>query len=329
MLDVVQLLALLNLKGVGRGTVASILSLIESHPSTKKELHDYLSSIHKEISRFQKPEFLALENAFDQAERIVDYSNKYGIKIFGINDHKFPKRLKIIPDRPVVLFVKGNEEVLHDELSVAIIGTRSPSEYGEICAKRFAGYFTKKGLSVVSGLALGIDTAGHIGCLEENGRTVAVLAQGLDTPIYPAKNKELARRILDNNGCLISEYSPTVRARSNFFVERDRLQAGLSAAVVVIETDIKGGTMHTVKFCLSQQKPLGVLSHPQKFIINNPKSNGNQYLINEEKAVPLFSIEDMEDFIGSMEGLSELREESVIKRNKLKKKDIVQTELEF
>ncbi|MGW7162652.1 DNA-processing protein DprA [Paenibacillus taichungensis] len=329
MLDVVQLLALLNLKGVGRGTVSSILALIESQPSTKKELHEFLSSIYKEIPRFQNPEFIALENAFDQAERVMDYSDKYGIKIFGINDHNFPKRLKIIPDRPMVLFVKGNEEMLHDELSVAIIGTRSPSEYGEICAKRFAGYFTKKGLSVVSGLALGIDTAGHIGCLEENGRTVAVLAQGLDTPIYPAKNKELARRILDNNGCLVSEYMPTVRARSNFFVERDRLQAGLSAAVVVIETDIKGGTMHTVKFCLNQHKPLGVLNHPQKFIINNPKSNGNQYLINEDKAVPLFSTEEMEDFILSMERVSEIKESPAIKRKKVSKPDFEQTELDL
>ena len=101
--------------------------------------------------------------------------------------------------------------------------------------------------NIVSGLAIGCDTAGHISIIDASGITTAVTAHGLDT-VYPAENRGLAEKIYENNGILISEYFVNTRGLPNYFVERDRIQAGLSLGTIVIETDIKGGTMHTVNF---------------------------------------------------------------------------------
>ncbi|GIO35749.1 hypothetical protein J41TS12_06100 [Paenibacillus antibioticophila] len=307
MLDKLHILTLMGLSGFGRNTVNNIVNEASFKPSNLNEIMDLLSDMKGKVSRVKLPEFEDLEASYNNASRIIEKCEKLGISILGTTDKAFPLRLKYIPDPPVLLFAKGNTECLNSELSVAIIGTREPSKYGEICGELFGKGFAEKGLVVVSGLAKGIDTTGHRGCLLGKGQTVAVLAQGLDTGIYPSENRPLAQQILDENGCWISEYSLGVRGRPNFFVERDRLQAGLSAGVVVIETDIKGGTMHTVGFSLNQSKPLGCLNHPEKFLVGNKKARGNRYLIDQGKAQSLFSPEDIDLFISKMENLTEFR----------------------
>jgi DNA processing protein len=293
MLDRTQIITLLGLSGFGRATVNSIVNKASFHPSNLVEMLDLLMDLKAEVPRIKIPSITQMESSNGLAKSIVEKSEKLGIKILTTEEYAFPTRLKHIPDPPVILYVKGNLECLKSELSVAIIGTREPSVYGEKCGELFAKRFSEQGILVVSGLAKGIDTTGHQGCLNAKGQTVAVLAQGLDTGIYPSENRPLAQRILDEGGCWVSEYPLGVRSRPNFFVERDRLQAGLSAGVIVIETDIKGGTMHTVGYCLEQKKPLGCLNHPEKFLIGNDKSRGNQKLINEGKATPLFTPEDI------------------------------------
>lgn len=325
MLNVHQILTLLNLKGVGRGTALALINSIDDKPSTRTELYELLKDLEINFPRFRIGDKYSFEEAFNKAEQTLEISYENNIKVSGITDSSFPIRLKKIPDPPVVFFVKGNEEALNLDLSVAIIGTREPSPYGEKCAERFADYFAKRNIGVVSGLAAGIDTAGHKGCLNAGGYTVAVLAQGLNTPVYPAKNRQLAERILEKNGCIVSEYPPNLKPRNNLFVERDRLQAGLSAGVIVIETDIKGGTMHTVKFCEQQKKPLGCLDHPEKFQTNNPKANGNRYLIKENKAVPLFEPKEMEYFISKMIKTNEL----VIEKKKIEKNNRFDVQISF
>jgi len=308
MLDRIQIMTLLGLPGFGRATVGSIIKEVSIQPSNIGELHDLLEGLKGVVPRIKIPNMAQLEKSSDLAKLTYERCEKLGIKILSPSDKQFPFRLKHIPDQPVILYVKGNIECLNAELSVAIIGTREPSAYGEKCGELFAKRFAEQGLVVVSGLAKGIDTTGHQGCLIAKGSTVAVLAQGLDTGVYPAENRPLANRILDEGGCWISEYSLGVRGRPNFFVERDRLQAGLSAGVVVIETDIKGGTMHTVGYCLEQRKPLGCLNHPEKFLIGNNKARGNQQLINEGKAVPLFTPEELDGYISKMERLSDFKD---------------------
>ncbi|MDU0330994.1 DNA-processing protein DprA [Paenibacillus sp. 3LSP] len=307
MLQALHILTLLNLSGYGRNTVHGILGVTEFVPSTLQDLMDIIKDSSEKVARVKVPEQVMLENAYKKAQLSLERCERLGIKVLGFNDPEFPVRLKVIPNPPVLIFVRGNLDSLNSELSVAVIGTREPSSYGGVCGNRFGKIFAEKGLVVVSGLAKGIDTTGHRGCIEGGGQTIAVLAQGLDTPVYPKENRDLAEEIIATGGCLISEYDLGERGRPNFFVERDRLQSGLSAGVVVIETDIKGGTMHTVGFCLEQGKPLGCLNHPEKFLINNDKSRGNQKLIKDGKAIPLFSVDDIELFLSKMKRTSEVQ----------------------
>jgi DNA processing protein len=126
-----------------------------------------------------------------------------------------------------------------------------------------------KGYMIVSGLAKSCDTVGYEMCLENSGRTIAVTANGLDV-VYPKENTELVKRIL-KNGCLISEYLPNTKVMVSYFVERDRIQSGLSQVVVVIETSVKGGTIHTVKFGTEQRRKVTCINYNYDVVLSiNP-----------------------------------------------------------
>ncbi|WP_187355480.1 DNA-processing protein DprA [Paenibacillus tengchongensis] len=319
MLDKVHILTLLGLPGFGRNSVNKIIEDATFTPNSLLELQDLVHIVKENYSRLKVPSIASLEASYNFARSTIEKCYQLNIHVMGRSDVDFPLRLKSISDAPVLLYAKGNYKCLNADLSVAVIGTREPSAYGERCGELYGKWFAEKKLVVVSGLAKGVDAAGHRGCISAEGQTVAVLAQGLDTGIYPAENRSLAQEILERDGCWLSEYTLGVRGRPNFFVERDRLQAGLSAGVVVIETDIKGGTMHTVGFTQEQQKPLGCLNHPEKYLINNDKARGNRYLINQGKALPLFSQEDIDMFIDKMQPLPVLKQSISEKKAKLVK----------
>jgi DNA processing protein len=194
---------------------------------------------------------------------------------------------------------------LNPTRAVAFVGTREPSDYGRKAGEKLALLLTQAGLNIVSGLAIGCDTIGHRACLDSHGQTVAVLAGGLDH-IYPKENKGLASEILDKGGCWLAEHPVGVRPQSNFFVERDRLQSGLSDGVVVLETDVKGGTMHTVKFTQLQGRTLACFKHPPKYA-DHPKAQGNQLLLREGKAMPLGSPEEINAFLAHLGKVPEKR----------------------
>lgn len=198
-------------------------------------------------------------------------------------DERYPKRLRNIDDPPVVLFVKGQIEALHGARSVAIVGTRKPTSFGERAAHSAGKLAAESGIVVVSGLALGCDAKAHEGCVESDGVGVAVLAHGLDR-VYPAANRDLADRILDCGGCLVSELPVGVKPTRWAFAYRDRIQSGLSDRVLVIETDVKGGTMHTVDFSRKQRRPLACIEHPPS-VTPASQSKGNRKLIDEDAAV--------------------------------------------
>ena len=153
------------------------------------------------------------------------------------------------------------------------------------------GYFyAKEGFVIVSGLANGCDTAGHIGCLKANGKTVATLPCGLDK-CYPNDNNDLADEIVKNGGCLISEYKIGTNPSSENFIERDRLQAALSLGVLVVECAVECGTMHTVGFAESYNKKIAVSLHKDvEEDIDTVK--GNLYLLENKKAIGLKDIND-------------------------------------
>ena len=185
-------------------------------------------------------------------------------------DDDYPDWLRQISDRPPILHVRGR--LRPGRRYVACVGTRQPSVFGQAAARGISGFLAAQGWTIVSGLALGVDTLCHEATLEAGGHTVAILANGLDS-VYPAQNRGLAERILAAGGALLSEQPLGTPALPRHLVSRDRLQSGMSAATIVMQTDLLGGTMHTVRFTLLQDRLL-IAPVPQETHADEPKSRG-------------------------------------------------------
>lgn len=296
MIDTIFILTLINTPGIGRKSAFSIIQNTKFRITRHSELLDAIKDAHLSNGRIHIPSSEQIALSFQQAESILDKSLNNSIKMISFYDEKYPEMLKSIPDPPILLHVMGQIEYLKKNNKVAIIGTREPSEYGIRAGRKLSRIFSQNEFVIVSGLAKGCDTAAHRGCLDENGITIAVLPNGLDS-IYPKENKKLAEEIIEKSGCLLSEYNVGDAPQRGYFVERDRLQSGLSKAVVVIETDIKGGTMHTVDFAQKQKRLIACLSgHPLPFS-NQPMTRGNKKLISEGIATPLSNSENIKNFI--------------------------------
>lgn len=169
---------------------------------------------------------------------------------------EYPKKLLKISSYPKVIYAIGNTSLLNsNKKSVAIIGSRDCTEYGRNVAFKFANNLSKKGITIVSGMAIGIDALSHIGAMEEIGKTIAVLGGGLNK-IYPKENEWLFHEIIRNQGCIISEYEPNEEAESEKFLQRNRIVSGLSDAVLVVEAEYRSGTSVTAKIAKKQNKIL-------------------------------------------------------------------------
>ena len=282
--------ALLTLKGIGRRAALRIISSPLHVSSANENL--------VKLARAAKVPEVDMAGAWREAEDNLNRSIESGIKAFSVHDDGYPMRLRNTPDPPAILYVKGDASGLHAPRSIAVIGTREPTAYGEKVARRSAATASEKGFVVVSGLAHGCDTLGHEGCLDQNGVGVAVMAHGLEK-VYPAANRDLASRLLEAGGCLVSEYPLGMTPMRTAFAERDRIQSGLSDAVLVIETDVKGGTMHTVRFSREQKRPLACIDHPESWR-HEPKTQGNQMLIANKWATPIADGEALLTFLNSL-----------------------------
>lgn len=293
------ILALLELPRVGRKTAHAFLRQALPDDATPEALAEFVrDSRSVGLTRSLSVNERDAEAAFEAADAVMDRVERDAIRVLSTRDEAFPARLRSIPDAPVVLFVRGSVEAVADAKSIAIIGTREPTPFGKKAAHRCAQRAAECGLVVVSGLAIGCDTLAHRGCLEGSGRTVAVLAHGLDQ-VHPASNRKLADEIGGTGGALVSEYAPGTPPRRNYFVERDRLQAGLSAGVLVIETDVDGGTMHTVRFAQEQRRLLACIDHPPEHA-DAPKAQGNRQLIGDGTAQPIRTAEDLIGFVDAI-----------------------------
>ena len=173
------------------------------------------------------------------------------IKTIAIEDKEYPKLLKEIKNPPKILYFLG--KILPQENCFAIVGTRLCSSYGKQVALEIAGDLTEAGLTIVSGMALGVDSFSHKAVVEKNKRTIAVLGTGLDEEsIYPRENIKLANRIIETGGCLISEYPPKTRGSKFTFPERNRIISGLSFGVLVVEAKQKSGALITAEWAKKQ-----------------------------------------------------------------------------
>ena len=243
-----------------------------------------------------------LDAVWHTGEQQVEEAYEAGLKVLSYFDDEYPERLRDIPDPPSVLFVRGRLEALHETGMLAVVGTREPSPYGARVAFRAGERAAEKGVAVVSGLALGCDTRAHEGCVSKLGTGVAVLAHGLDR-VYPAKNRELADLLLESGGCWVSEYPLGTKPARGAFVERDRIQSGLANGVLVIETDVKGGTMHTVRYSKEQRRQLACIGHPEQWW-HHPKTRGNRKLIEAGEAIPIGDPEAFMKFLRDVAGVS-------------------------
>ncbi|KKR04031.1 MAG: protecting protein DprA protein [Parcubacteria group bacterium GW2011_GWF2_39_13b] len=199
---------------------------------------------------------------------------KQGIEIITIQNSSYPKILKEIYDPPAILYIKGKFKP-EDDFCLAIIGTRKPTSYGIQVVTDLTHKLSTAGLTIVSGLARGIDTIAHKSCLSANGRTIAVIGSGIDPPsIYPQINRKLAEQISDN-GAIISEYPIGTQAMPYHFPARNRIISGLSLGVLVIEAAQKSGTFLTANHALSQNRQ--VFAVPGQ--IYSPNSAGPNNLL--------------------------------------------------
>ena len=209
-------------------------------------------------------------------------------------DEGYPILLREIHDPPIGLYCRGRYEPA--QTSVAIVGSRRTTQYGLATARRLGGELARRGFCVVSGLARGIDTAAHEGALDAGGRTVAVLGTGVDL-VYPPENRTLTERIA-REGALLSEFRLGRSADRQSFAMRNRIVAGMSAAIVVVESDVDGGSMITARFAAEQGRV--VLAVPGR--IDQPTSAGCHQLI-RDGAVLLTSAEDVVDELSYLRGL--------------------------
>ena len=181
------------------------------------------------------------------------------MKKINIDDPFYPEKLKKIPKPPLCLYTEGNLDLLNTN-SIAIIGSRVASENGKKFAKKFATELSQIGLTIISGLARGIDTVAHAGSYNQVGKTIAVLGCGFNK-IYPPENLDLYKKILDNNGLVLSEYSPDTEAQSSNFINRNRIISGLALGILVVEAKSKSGTGKTAKIAKKQGKAVFALPH--------------------------------------------------------------------
>lgn len=175
-----------------------------------------------------------------------------GQEVVTLNDEQYPSILKEIHSPPALLYVRGTLPP-NDIVTLAVVGTRGTSQYGRAVTPQLVGDLAQAGVMIVSGLALGIDALAHRAALDNNGITTAVLGCGLNT-IYPRTNSSLAHAIIENNGCLLSEYPPGTEPLKGHFPARNRIIAGLSRGVLVIEGDDDSGSLITARCALDQNR---------------------------------------------------------------------------
>lgn len=221
------------------------------------------------------------DEAYSLAWKELEFIEKHNIKVLYIENEEYPQRLKECYDAPVVLYMFGDCD-LNKEHFMSVVGTRKATQYGASFCKTLVtdlGDMLCDELTVVSGLAYGIDALAHSACLERGLPTVGVLAHGLNM-IYPAAHRDLAHRIIKSGGCLLTEYASYQKALRPHFLERNRIVAGLSDVTVVVESDIKGGAMSTAQRAVEYDRD--VMALPGK--INDEMSRGCNHLIRKNKA---------------------------------------------
>ncbi len=217
---------------------------------------------------------------------------KYNIQEIKDTNLEYPYLLSEIKDKPKTLYVVGNAKLLHRK-SIAIVGSRDCTNYGAKVSEKLAYNLSKQNIIIVSGLARGIDTYAHIGCLKAGGKTIAVVAHGLDM-IYPKDNRDLAIKIVSSGGAIISEYPVGEKPLAWHFPERNRIISGISQGIVVVEAKEKSGALITANLSLEYGRR--VFAVPGNIFSENSKGTNKLIKIGAEVITEDLNIIDLNLF---------------------------------
>lgn len=284
------LLSLAMLPGIGPRTLANLLDHFRSAGAV-------LSAPESELAHVVGvgPKLIhAIRTASHHVsvEAILRWCTENGVDIVCRGNQTYPKMLDDLSDAPPVLFVRG-EILAVDEIAVAIVGTRHATVYGLKQARHLAYLLAKAGVTIVSGLARGIDAAAHEGAIDGGGRTIAVLGSGLGQ-MYPSEHAGLAKAIAAD-GAVISEYAPDAKPRPGTFPQRNRLIAGLSLATLVVEAPDRSGALITARLAMEQNREVLALPGP----VTSRASRGCNQLI-RDGAKLVQTVDDILEELGPM-----------------------------
>lgn len=269
-----KIFTLLALPGVGQHTVRKILH----HPMFLQGQLEDLVGLDRRLQRAMESPG-AFQDAVERTEHLLDHCSRQGTQLLGLPDLQYPALLRELPDAPLVLYVKGT---LQPHPLLAVVGTRNPTEHGVITCERITRHFVQQGMGVVSGLALGVDGVAHRTTLQEQGYTVAVLPGGLDQ-VTPTQHQKLAWQILEFGGALVGLHPPGTAVQVHHYLQRDRVQAGLSRGVVLVQSRLSGGSMHAFRAALEQGRVVGVPALSQGDLRErHPSTEVNRVLMNME-----------------------------------------------
>lgn len=290
--DLKYWLALSSVKDVGPITIKRLLSVFHSPEKILAMSHKELRDIVGESKAKRIREF----DSWDKVEKEFTTMKHHDIRIIKYTDGEYPELLKHIDDSPIILYTKGCF-IEDDKYAIAIVGSRKMTEYGRNIAEKMAYELASCGFTIVSGMAMGIDTVSHKGALKAGGRSIAVLGSGIDRP-YPSSNIRLFET-LSSTGCVISEFPLKTPPNKENFPKRNRLISGLSLGVLVIEAAASSGSLITANCALEQGKE--VFAIPGSIVSGS--SNGTNALI-KKGAKLVQKVEDiLEELTPQIKGL--------------------------
>lgn len=283
--ELFYLIALTQSSGIGSLTAQQLLQTFGEaqaiFQATEKEL-----LLIDGIGKSHVQSILNPKKALEKAEAELRFTEQYDIKALAHTDKNYPKRLKNCPDRPLVLYYKGNID-LNRARTIGIVGTRKPTERGKDTTRRLVQELANYGAVIISGLAYGVDVNAHQKCIDLGSPTIASLAHGLDQ-IYPHRHRKVAESMLENGG-LITEFTSGTAPLQQNFPMRNRIIAGMSDALIVVESAREGGSMISAFFANEYSRD--VFAVPG--YVGEPMSAGCNWLIKTHRAALLESADDI------------------------------------
>ena len=284
-----DLFLLLSVDGIGPGKLRNLLAKFRSTKNILSADYQSLMNVEGISTNLAK----RIRKASQDREETEKFTNKelkklekLGGKLITIWDQEYPSILKKIYDPPILFYILG-EFTESDQYSISVVGTRQPTNYGKVQAEKISTDLSKQGITIVSGMARGIDSIAHNSAIKSGGRTIAIIGSGLDI-IYPAENRKLFEKISEN-GAVISEFALGTKPDAQNFPRRNRIISGLSLGVVVIETGIQGGAMQTASLALDQNREVFALPGN----VGVKQSEGTNLLIQKGEAKLITSADDV------------------------------------